>query len=75
VVRYDWFGNYLAKGWPLNSNARGLTLAHEVGHYLGLYHPFEKGCAGTDTSNCSTEGDLCCDVPPVSGQNSSCSLC
>jgi hypothetical protein len=73
VVRYDWFGNYTAKGSPLNSAARGLTLAHEMGHYLGLYHPFEKNCAGTDSSNCSKEGDLCCDVPPVNGQSSTCS--
>lgn len=72
VVKYNWFGNYNAKGWPLNSTARGLVLTHEMGHYLGLLHPFEKGCVGTDTSNCSKQGDLCCDVPPVSSQNPSC---
>jgi hypothetical protein len=36
-----------------------------MGHYLGLFHPFEDGCAGSDSSDCATKGDLCCDVSPV----------
>jgi len=34
---------------------------HEAGHYLGLFHTFEGGCAN---NNCLTDGDLICDTPP-----------
>lgn len=47
------------------------TLAHELGHSLNLYHTFEGGsCSQTD---CATQGDLCCDTPPIAGTNNSCS--
>ena len=36
-------------------------LAHEMGHYLGLYHSFQGGCANF---NCLTDGDMVCDTPP-----------
>jgi PKD repeat protein len=36
-------------------------LAHELGHYLGLYHTFEGNCTNT---NCLTQGDRICDTPP-----------
>lgn len=36
-------------------------LAHEMGHYLGLYHTFQGGCANI---NCLTDGDMICDTPP-----------
>lgn len=51
----------------------GILLAHEMGHYLGLYHTFEgMNCANY---NCSVDGDKVCDTPPdKSVQNSiSCS--
>ncbi len=43
----------------------GSTLAHEVGHYLGLYHTHSTvfGDEAVDGSDCSTEGDLLCDTP------------
>ena len=40
----------------------GRLLAHEMGHYLGLYHTFEGlNCAN---GNCKTDGDRVCDTPP-----------
>ncbi|MFN8245776.1 MAG: gliding motility-associated C-terminal domain-containing protein [Ferruginibacter sp.] len=39
----------------------GKVLAHEMGHYLGLYHTFEGGCYNAD---CLTSGDRVCDTPP-----------
>ncbi len=36
-------------------------LAHEMGHYLGLYHSFEGGC---NNNNCMVDGDRICDTPP-----------
>lgn len=43
----------------------GSTLAHEMGHYLGLYHTHSSsfGDEAVDGSDCATEGDLICDTP------------
>ncbi|MEZ4804535.1 MAG: M43 family zinc metalloprotease [Bacteroidia bacterium] len=41
----------------------GRTLTHEIGHYLGLLHTFDDGCAGVG----SNKGDYCADTPPVNG--------
>lgn len=45
----------------------GRTLTHEVGHYLGLWHPFQNSGEDDDcgTSNCQRSGDWICDTPPV----------
>ena len=47
------------------AGASSNTLAHELGHVLGLYHTFDtsNGAELVDGSNCSTAGDLICDTP------------
>jgi hypothetical protein len=60
-------------------STNGSTLAHELGHYFGLFHTHGDISQGelVDGSNCSSDGDLICDTPadPVlssSNVNSSC---
>jgi gliding motility-associated-like protein len=51
--------------------AFGGMLAHEMGHYLGLYHTFEGlNCQNND---CTIDGDKVCDTPPEVSLTSSCS--
>ena len=44
-----------------SSYANDVVAAHEMGHYLGLYHTFEGGCTNND---CAADGDKVCDTPP-----------
>ncbi|MBC7382744.1 MAG: choice-of-anchor J domain-containing protein [Bacteroidia bacterium] len=50
----------------------GRTLTHEAGHWVGLYHPFQGGCAGATASDCANGGDQVCDTPPVGSSTSGC---
>jgi hypothetical protein len=47
----------------------GRTLTHEAGHWVGLYHTFQGGCANT---NCNSQGDQVCDTPPVASSTFGC---
>lgn len=64
VIRADYVGT-VGTSSPAKA---GRTLTHEVGHYLGLLHPFENGCG----SNCSSSGDRVCDTPPVASPSFGC---
>lgn len=70
VIRNDRFGT---TGTSVSGDR---TLAHEVGHCLGLYHTFQGGFGGGNgchTGDCASNGDGCCDTPPVSEAQWSCS--
>ncbi|MEL6989287.1 MAG: M43 family zinc metalloprotease, partial [Bacteroidota bacterium] len=46
------------------------TVAHEFGHFFGLYHTFEQNLFGKDEfedEKCTIKGDLICDTPPDPG--------
>lgn len=59
VIRHDMMGRIGT------ATGIGRTLTHEVGHYLGLQHPFDNGCFG---------GDNCTDTPPVASASTGCNL-
>jgi gliding motility-associated-like protein len=54
-------GIVLEAGYFGSSYPNDVVIAHEMGHYLGLYHTFEGGCTNND---CSLDGDQVCDTPP-----------
>jgi len=64
----------LPTGHSQPGRQRGLTVAHEVGHYLGLIHTFQGGCQDRDdvadtpaqsgpTMKCVAQIDSCPDRP------------
>ncbi len=68
------YGSVGGPGAPGSSSPYhlGRTATHEVGHWLGLYHTFQGGCAGTSAGNCASAGDQVCDTPPTSSANYGC---
>ena len=68
LVNERWGRIGTAQGSGVNDLGR--VGVHEVGHYLGLLHPFDGGC--DFEWNCSTSGDCCCDTPPVGEKYDGC---
>lgn len=62
IIRNDAYGT-------VGTASGDRTLSHEVGHCLGLLHTFQGGCHG---GSCDSNGDYCCDTPPVSEAQWSC---
>jgi gliding motility-associated-like protein len=54
-------GIIIEAGYFGSSYPNDVVVAHEMGHYLGLYHTFEGGCTNND---CTSDGDKVCDTPP-----------
>ncbi|MFT5336140.1 MAG: PKD repeat protein, partial [Luteibaculaceae bacterium] len=70
VCIYFACGNDPGGSDPTLRFEKNRTITHEMGHHLGLYHPFkDETCTETD---CATEGDLVCDTPPTT-LNANCS--
>ncbi len=66
--------NWLAFGrpGPFPPYDGGRTTTHEVGHYLGLFHPYFGGCGTPTPPDCYTTGDTLCDTPPDAMEHHGC---
>ncbi len=51
---------------------QGRTATHEVGHYLGLMHPYFGGCGLPGVPDCYSTDDLICDTPPDAQSHDKC---
>lgn len=49
---------------PFPPHDQGRTATHEVGHFLGLFHPYFGGCGVATPPQCYTTGDRLCDTVP-----------
>jgi PKD repeat protein len=71
LIRHDSFGTIGT------STSDGRTMTHEMGHLLGLQHIFDAGWngdTGCHDTDCNGAGDYCCDTPPQTEANWSCSM-
>ena len=68
--------NWLAFGrnGPFPPHDQGRTVTHEIGHYLGLYHPYFGGCGVATEPDCYSTGDLLCDTPPDANSHDKCPI-
>lgn len=60
VIHWLAFGSPGLGGPPYHL---GRTVTHEVGHFLGIHHPFRNGCQTGTPPGCYSSGDLLCDTP------------
>lgn len=68
VVNWLTFG----RDSPFPPHDQGRTATHEVGHYLGLFHPYFGGCGAASAPACYTTGDRLCDTPPDESSHDLC---
>lgn len=68
VCAWDAFG----RNSPAAPYDQGRTATHEVGHWLGLLHPFQSGCGVATPPGCYSSGDLICDTNPDDPAHYSC---
>ncbi|MEM7355267.1 MAG: M43 family zinc metalloprotease, partial [Acidobacteriota bacterium] len=59
-------------GGPVPARDQGRLTTHEVGHYLGLFHPYFGGCGVSTAPDCYTTGDRICDTEPDDTSHSGC---
>lgn len=59
VIYWQAFG----RNSPFSPYDQGRTATHEIGHYLGLCHTFQGGCATATPPACYSSGDTICDTP------------
>jgi len=76
VILNKVFGDNLSNPPPFDEYELGMTLVHEVGHYLGLRHTFNPdGVCGSNTiPQCENDGDFICDTPPALSPTFSCPI-
>ncbi len=60
VCAWDAFG----RNSPAVPYNQGRTATHEIGHWLGLFHPFQSGCGVATPPGCYSSADLICDTNP-----------
>jgi hypothetical protein len=60
VCAWDAFG----RNSPAVPYNQGRTATHEIGHWLGLLHPFQSGCGVATPPGCYSSADLICDTNP-----------
>lgn len=80
VVLHNAFGfdPTLSLGFNLKSYTNlNITLIHELGHGLDVYHTFREDVNGTtcppnNSGQCANEGDYVCDTPPHIRSASNC---
>jgi len=67
TILYNVFGT---EGELKDSHNMNRTTTHEVGHHLGLFHTFWLTSTCSAEVNCESQGDMVCDTPPTSSNNS-----
>ena len=67
ISQFPWRGKLRDRFIVMQKSCstNGATLAHELGHYFGLFHTHEtfRGRELVNGSNCDNAGDLLCDTP------------